>query len=48
MKIETAIKKVKEEYERAVNLEFVRDPVAYALYQVWKESDKSMEADHDR
>lgn len=44
MKIETAIKKVKEEYERAVNLEFVRDAVAYALYQVWKESDKSMEA----
>jgi len=39
MKIETALKKVREEYERAVKLEFVRDPVAYALFQVWKEAD---------
>ena len=40
MKIETAVKRLQEEYERAKNLEFVRDPVAYALYQVWKEADK--------
>ena len=39
MKIDTAIKKIQEEYERASKLEFVRDPVAYALYQVWKEAD---------
>lgn len=42
MRIETAIKKVKEEYDRAVNLEFVRDPIAYALFQVWKEADRSV------
>lgn len=40
MKIETAIKKLQEEYERASKLEFVRDPVAYALYQVWKQANR--------
>lgn len=39
MKIDTAIKLLQEEYERAQKLEFVRDPVAYALYQVWKKAD---------
>lgn len=39
MKIEAALKKVREEYDKAVHLEFVRDPVAYALYQAWKEAD---------
>lgn len=39
MKIEKAIKKLMEEYEKARNAEFVRDPVAYALYQVWKLAD---------
>lgn len=43
MRIETAVKKVQEEYERAVQLEFVRDPVAYALYQVWKEANRTGE-----
>ena len=42
MKIETAIKNLQTEYERAANLEFVRDPVAYALYQVWKKSNRSV------
>lgn len=37
--IETAIKKVREEYEKAKNLSFVRNPVAYALYKAWKEAD---------
>jgi hypothetical protein len=40
MKIETAINKIQKEYERTKNLEFVRNPMAYALYQVWKEADK--------
>lgn len=40
MDIETAIKKLREEYERARNLEFVRNPMAYALYQVWKLADE--------
>lgn len=40
MKIDTAMKRLEKEYERAKNLEFVRNPVAYALYQVWKEADR--------
>lgn len=40
MRIETAISKLIKEYERAKNLEFVRNPVAYALYQVWKMADE--------
>lgn len=39
MKIETAVKRLQEEYEKAKSLEFVLDPVAYALYQVWKMAD---------
>lgn len=44
MKIDTAIKLLQEEYERAKKLEFVRDPVAYALYQVWKKADRGGES----
>ena len=40
MDIETAIKKLRDEYEKARNLEFVKNPTAYALYQVWKLADK--------
>ena len=40
MQIDTAIKLLQEEYERAKTLEFVRDPVAWALYQVWKKADE--------
>ena len=40
MDIETAIKKLRAEYERAKNLEFVRNPLAYALFQVWRMVDK--------
>lgn len=29
-----------EEYERAKNLDYVINPLAYALYQVWKKVDK--------
>lgn len=40
MEIEAAIKKLRTEYERAKNLEFVRNPLAYALFQVWRLADK--------
>ena len=40
MRIDTAIKLLQKEYERAKKLEFVRDPVAYALYQVWRQAEK--------
>lgn len=41
MKIDTAIKKLQEEYERAKKLDFIRDPVAYALYRVWRQAEKT-------
>lgn len=41
MRIGTAIKKVRETYERAKKNEHIRNPVAYALYCVWKEADKA-------
>lgn len=49
MRIETAEKMLREEYERAKKLEFVRNPVAWALYQVWKKADAEQKgsADHE-
>ena len=40
MDLKTAIKLLEKEYERAKKLEFVHNPCAYALYQVWKIADK--------
>lgn len=34
--LEKAIKMLESEYERATRLEFVRSPLPYALYQVWR------------
>ena len=39
MRIEKALSLVKKEYEKSKDLEFVRDPVAYSLYKVWKLAD---------
>lgn len=39
MTLKTAIKKLKAEYEQATKLKWVRDPVAYSLYRVWKSAD---------
>ena len=41
MKLQTAIKMLEKEYEKAKKLEWVHNPIAYALYQVWKEADRS-------
>ncbi len=41
MTLEQAIEMLKTEYERAKKLEFVLNPLAYALYQVWKKADGS-------
>ena len=38
-KLQRAIKMLKAEYERAKLLKFVNNPLAYALYQVWKIED---------
>ena len=40
MTLEKALDLVKEEYERALKLDYVRNPLAWALYQVWKKADK--------
>ena len=40
MTIERVIKMLEEEYERAKELDFVREPLAYALYTVWREVDR--------
>ena len=40
MTLEQAIELLKQEYERAKTLEYVQKPLAFALYQVWKEADK--------
>lgn len=45
MKIEQAINLLKSEYEKAKDLSFVKNPVAYALYRVWKIADSEKVSD---
>lgn len=40
MTLEEAKKLLDQEYERAKRLDYVIDPLAYALHQVWKNADK--------
>ena len=40
MKLIKAINMLMEEYEKAAKQERIHDPVAYALYQVWKKADE--------
>jgi hypothetical protein len=40
MTLEKAKQLLDEEYERAKRLDYVINPLAYALYQVWKKVDK--------
>lgn len=40
MTLEQAKYHLDKEYERAKRLEYVKNPLAYALYQVWKKVDK--------
>lgn len=39
MTLEEAKHLLEEEYERAKRLEYVINPLAYALHQVWKKAD---------
>lgn len=41
MTLPKAIRMLREEYERAKKLEYVYNPLAWALYRVWKEADKT-------
>ena len=40
MTLEEVKELLDEEYERAKRLEYVINPLAYALHQVWKKADK--------
>lgn len=40
MTLEKAVKLLEREYERAKRITFIRNPLAYALYQVWKVCNK--------
>ena len=40
MTIEKAIRELIKTYEHANALDYIIDPVAHALYQVWKEADR--------
>lgn len=40
MTLERAISLLRKEYERACTLDYVRNPLAWALYQIWKKVDK--------
>ena len=37
--VDEAVRMLKKEYRKAVQLSFVNDPLAYSLYQVWKKYD---------
>ena len=42
MTLNKAKKLLEQEYENAKKLEFVQNPMAYALYQVWKKADREL------
>lgn len=43
MTLKTAIKMLEEEYERAKKIEYVENPLAWALFHVWRKADESKE-----
>ena len=45
MTLENAIELIKGEYEKAADSEYVKNPIAYALYQVWKIADRQVVAE---
>lgn len=40
MTLNRATKLLEKEYENAKKLEFVQNPMAYALYKVWQKADR--------
>ncbi len=46
MTLEKVMKMLEVEYERAKKMDFVKRPLAYALYQVWKKVDSAKEERH--
>lgn len=48
MTIEQSIELLKTEYERAKRLDYIRNPLAYTLYQVWRVADEKGAKKNDR
>lgn len=44
MTLQEAIKMLETEYERAKKLEYVHNPLAFALYRVWRKADRERKA----
>lgn len=42
MTLEKSIELIKQEYEKATDSQYVRNPLVYALYQVWKQADRQI------
>lgn len=40
MTLQKVLKLVEEEYSKAKENPYVKNPLAYALYQVWKKADR--------
>ena len=47
-KLHKAIRLLEQEYERAKEMDFVYNPIAWALYRVWKKMDEGGGANEDR
>ena len=45
MTIDKAIEILRANYERALNMQFVTKPIAWALYYTWRTVDSEMEKD---
>lgn len=43
MNLKQAIKLLEREYEKAQKIGWVQNPLAYALYQVWKMADREVQ-----
>lgn len=43
MLLKTALKMVEEEYEKAKKQDWIYNPLAFALYQVWRKADRAKE-----
>ena len=46
MTLEKAIELIRIEYANALKFKHIKNPLAYALYQVWKIADKSRSNKH--
>ena len=38
--LQTVMEKIKEKYEKGMNMPYINKPMAWALYETWKEYDR--------